>query len=135
MPARSLRSYKHLRSEREDDRGIGKVDVAAGAGVADKIAGEKVAVAQVHQRVTLDLPVEQQIQLLPDFAGVAGRIGAKHRSGGAIQRIVVALPPEEVIVAAKRDLLGKRLFLQQRRFDARMQIDDVLPADDVDVAE
>src|SRR2546430_8960780 len=67
-------------SKRERDRGIGKVDVAAGAGVAGEIAGKKVAVPYVHQRVTLDLPVEQQIQLLSDLASGAGRVGAQHRA-------------------------------------------------------
>src|SRR5689334_22013271 len=93
------------------------------------------AVAEVGAEVAIDLPAEQQIDFAAEVGGVACAAGAEGRAVGGEEGVAVAFAPELVVFSAEADFLGPLVIVAEGGLCAAMEVDDVLAADDVDVAE
>lgn len=116
-------------SEGESDGGVEEIDVGAGAGVVDEIAGEEVGVAEVGGEVAIDLPIDHGVEFVAEVGFVGGGAEADDAAGEVVDGIVGILTPEEMLVELKGDGRG------EVEDQAGVEVDDVFAAEDVDVAE
>src|SRR5688572_2971250 len=82
-------------SERERHGDVSEIDSFVRPGFLEEIAGEEVAVARVSGNVAVDLPVDQQVDFAADEPLAAARSRAEHAARGVVNRVGLALAPEQ----------------------------------------
>src|SRR3954469_19204568 len=85
-------------------------------------------ITQIGREVAIDLPIHHRVKFAADI-GIVGERCANHTAGQIVNGIVSALTPEEMLIELKRD--GGAEVEDQ----PRMHVDDVLAAENIEVAK
>src|SRR5689334_20869993 len=76
---------------------VGEVDVLVRAGLLDKRTREEMTVAGRSRDVSVDLPGDDKVHLVPDVSGVGAAVAAQDGARGVINRVVGILSPEGMV--------------------------------------
>ena len=109
---------------------IEEVDIVIRAGLPDEVAGEKVGITSFHVEMLVELVVRHKVHFRTHLFRSARRAFAHYGTTCVIECVGGFRAPEEMALGFERELV----FSGFNR-SSRMQIDNVLATDEVDVSK